>query len=526
MSAPTAGRTPTGTAPTGTVRVRTAAGSVAGPVAGTGARRVSAFLGIPYAAPPAGPLRWRPPVPAPAWSGELPAVRPGPAPVQSLPPRTRIMWHSGFADSRELVMSEDCLYLNVWTPDPGPGAGLPVLVVLHGGGFRLGHGGLEVHDGAALAARGLVVVTCSMRLGALGFLAHPELAAEDELDATGNYGLLDVVAALEWVRDGIAAFGGDPGRVTLAGSSAGAVVATHLMASPLGRGLFHAVVGQSSSGVFRPEGPLPSPQDARRRGPESLGALAGLPVERLRSLPPTAFLVDAPQGVVVDGRVLTEDSGRVFTRGAQAPVPLLVGNTADEGSPYVTTATREDLRRFLRDADDGALAAHYPPGGPDDTDGSGAIAAASTRHFVTDTRFVLPVLRWARTHVATTGAPAWTYRFEHAPPLPAGADLDPPADGLAGFGAFHTCELPYTGDNLWSRAWDWTDADRELARVLGDTWARFVTTHDPNGAGLPDWPCLDPAAPAAAMHVGGTPGHRTLTRAAVLDALAPPRHTP
>lgn len=494
--------------------VRTDSGLVSGTVPGPGA--VACFKGIPYAAPPAGELRWRPPAPPQPWDGVRPATQAGPAPVQALPPRTSIIWHTNFADRRELVMSEDCLYLNVWTPEPAPGAALPVMVFLHGGGFRVGNGGQDVHDGASLASRGIVVVTVNMRLGALGFLAHPELAAEDELGASGNYGLLDVVAALHWVQRNIGNFGGDPGRVTLAGNSAGAAIVTHLMAADAARGLFRAAIGQSSSGIYRADGALPGQDAAQERGLTALGALGGLPLSRLRALSPAAFLLDAPLGVVIDGRVLTRDSEEVFSLGQQHPLPLLAGTTTDEATPYTPASAAGELRERVRRDAGGLLAGSYPAGE--------AELAASARAFVSETRFIYPVWRWARTHVATAGAPAWLYRFDHEPPLPGGLDLDAPPDGGDGYGVYHTSELPYTGDNLQARDWDWTQHDRELARVMGDCWAQFVTGCDPNGPGLPAWAAFDGSPDARVLVFGDSVRAEGVRRLAALEALdAQPR---
>ncbi len=449
-----------------------------------GHRDVAAFKGIPFAAPPVGPLRWRPPQPIDPWEGVRPASEIGPAPIQPQPLRSSIMWHTNFADRRALVMSEDCLHLNVWTPEPSRQAQLPVLVFLQGGGNRLGHGGQELHDGASLAARGIVVVTLNMRVGALGFLAHPELAAEDELGASGNYGVLDVAAALRWVSEHIESFGGDPTKVTFGGNSAGAAIVTHLMAAPTTKTLFRAALGQSASGIFRAEGPMASQADAQAEGLRALGDLAAAPLEQLRRLPATSLLLDAHLGVVVDGRLITRDTQEVFVEGGQADMPLLVGATSDEGANFTTPAAARALVERVTTGDRGAeLATHYPI-----TEDQ---LRASARSFVGETRFNYPVWRWARTHVATLGAPTWLYHFRHHPPLPDGIDLAPPPDGGPSYGAFHTAELPYTADNLGCRPWPWTDVDRTLARRCADLVARFVSNLDPNGADLPTWPPYD-----------------------------------
>jgi para-nitrobenzyl esterase len=386
------------------------------------------------------------------------------------------MWHTDFADRRPLVISEDCLYLNVWTPAPGPSAGLPVMVWIHGGGNRYGYGSQDIHNGASLAARGLVVVTLNHRLGSLGFLAHPDLAAEDDLGASGNYGLLDIVAVLQWVQRGIATFGGDPGRVTVAGNSAGAAHITHLMAAPACRGLFRAAIGQSSAGIFRADGPALTQEQAQRRGVRFTDSFARGSVAELRRLSGVELVLTGHFGPVVDGRLLTRDSQAAFLAGEQAPVPLLVGANTDEGANYARPGTALPAAGDV-----------YPRDSP-----------ASVRLFVGESRFNYPVWRWAVTHATTTGAPTWLYRFEHEPPLPAGLDLAPPPDGLPGYGVYHTAELPYTADNLALRDWPWTTADHDLAKAMADAWASFVAHLDP-GAG---WPAFDGTDDGSALVFG------------------------
>jgi para-nitrobenzyl esterase len=487
-----------------------------GPLIGTRTGSVASFKGIPFAAPPVGPRRWRPPAPAPGWSEPLAVQAFAPAPIQSQPARSSVMFQTNFADHRALVMSEDCLYLNVWTPEPVADAGLPVMVWLHGGGNRFGHGGQEIHDGAAIAARGIVVVTLNYRLGALGFLALPELAAEDDLGASGNYGLLDVVAALEWVRTNIADFGGDPSQVTIAGNSAGAAMITHLMAAPGARGLFRAAIGQSSAGIFRAEGSMPTQLQAQEDGTAAIERLGCTSPGQLRERSATEFLLPAHLGIVVDGRLIQRDTQDVFVAGEQAAVPLLVGSNSDEGVIYTPSTAAESLKRRV-ELGPAELTDVYPVD-PDRV-------KASARAFTGESRFSYPVWRWARTHVETTRAPTWMYRFEHQPPLPDDIGLLPPADGEPGYGVFHTAELPYTGGNLWARDWAWRDLDRHLAAVIGDTWARFVTAMDPNGPGLPDWRQFSAAREAELMEYGERIGMRGVPRLeamALLDALPRP----
>lgn len=457
------------------IQVRTRTGRLKGRWEGG----VAVFRGTPFAAPPVGDLRWRPPQPPAAWDGDRPAYDFGPAPLQPQPPRDSIMFHTNFADRRALVMSEDCLYLNVWTPEPASG-GLPVMVWIHGGGNRYGHGGQEIHDGRSLARRGVVVVTLNHRLGALGFLAHPGLAAEDDLGASGNYGLLDIVAALTWVRENIAAFGGDPDRVTLAGNSAGAAHICHLMASTTARPLFRAAIGQSASGIGRAEGPLPDQDAAQRQGLRwagefgESGGFGDRDIAALRRTDGVELVLKGHFGPVVDGRALTAPSDDIFAAGHQHAVPLLVGTNSDEGSVY---ATLDAVRSLPVEPGTDEL---YPLRDGDQV-------RCTARQFTGESRFTYPVWHWARAH--STVAPTWMYRFTRTPPLPPDLDLAPPRDGLPGYGVHHTAELPYVLDNLDARPWPWTETDRTLARTMADTWVRFIETGDPNGAeGLPSWP--------------------------------------
>jgi para-nitrobenzyl esterase len=459
---------------------------------------VAVFRGVPFGAPPVGALRWRPPQRPMAWDGERSALEFGPAPLQPQPPRNSIMFHTNFDDRRPLVMSEDCLYLNVWTPEPSGSAGLPVMVWIQGGGNRYGYGSQDIHNGRAIAARGVVVVTLNHRLGALGFLAHPELAAEDDCGASGNYGLLDIVAALTWVQENVASFGGDPSKVTLAGNSAGAAHVCHLMASTITRSLFRAVIGQSAAGIYRAEGPMPDQAKAENEGLRYSQQFGAGDLAALRRISGIELIVKGHFGPVVDGRVLTRDSQDVFDAGEQHAVPLLVGSNVDEGANFTSRNAADDLK--VQSAKYGAgspFDALYPTGDP-------ALAKASARLFIGECRFGYPVWRWAKTQHETTGAATWVYRFAHTPPLPHDLDLATPPDGVPGYGVFHTAELPYTADNLAQLDWPWKDVDRELSAAMGDAWARFVQYSDPNGAGLPKWNRFDGADDAPVLVFGDT----------------------
>ncbi|MCW2758564.1 MAG: Carboxylesterase type, partial [Nocardioidaceae bacterium] len=300
--------------------------------------------------------------------------------------------------------------------------------------------------------------------------------------------------------------------VTLAGNSAGAAILTHLMVAPAARGLFRAALGQSAAGAFRAEGAMATQAEAQATGRDALGRLAYASLAQLRRLPPVSLLLDAHFDVVVDGRLLTRDTEAVFREGGQAQVPLLVGTTADEGANFTSPAALTALRELVTKGSHAReLAAFYPV-----DDGH---LQESARKFTGETRFRYPVWRWARTHVETAGAATWLYRFDHEPPLPADLDLAPPPDGGSTYGAFHTSELAYTGDNLACRDWDWTDVDRDLARRMADAWARFVTAGDPNGGDLPAWPRFDATTDAQELVLGEQFRAERVHRVAALELL-------
>ena len=302
-------------------------------VAGRGAG-VRVFKGIPFAAPPVGPRRWKAPEPVAAWTGVRAADRFAPACTQNVT-GSRLPWTEEFM--HQGAVDEDCLYLNVWTASSGR-ARRPVFVYLYGGGFNEGSGSVAIYDGESLARKGLVVVTINYRVGVFGFLAHPDLAAESRRAASGNYGLLDQVAALRWVQQNIAAFGGDPDNVTIAGQSAGAISVYLLTASPQTRGLFHRAIVQSGPGSSRglPQQRTPAAEAgaafAKARGADSVQALRAKPARDLLAPQPG----DAPVrfGPVIDGWLLTDDVETVYAKGWQQDVPLLTGMNADEASAF------------------------------------------------------------------------------------------------------------------------------------------------------------------------------------------------
>ncbi|HEX9107959.1 MAG TPA: carboxylesterase family protein, partial [Longimicrobiales bacterium] len=460
--------------------VRTRSGLVAGKA--TSQPGVRAYLGIPYAAAPVGDLRWRPPRPATAWSGVRAAdgfapacMQPGPA---AFGPWTLEFLLRG-------PVSEDCLYLNVWTAAAAGGRGRteprPVFVWIHGGAFTGGSGDVPVYDGARLAARGLVVVTINYRLGALGFLAHPELSAESPEHACGNYGLLDQVAALRWVHDNIRAFGGDPARVTIAGQSAGAISVFLLTASPAARGLFQRAIIESGPGGLAAMG-LASARSTTRPRADAEGdgvalarALGAASIAQLRALPASAFLPSGGGsalrfGPVVDGLFLSENPADVFAAGRQNDVPTLTGLNADEGSAFpgygkaTAAAFRQQAQQRWGDRAARFLALY--PAGSDEEAGRSQVESGRDAGSAGVTALLRERARTART-------PAFAYYFDRAIPWPEHPE----------FGAFHTAEVPYVFGTLDVLPRPWTDADRRLSETMMSYWVNFAARGDPNGAG-------------------------------------------
>ena len=447
-----------------------------GPIVATHAGRVQgvsdavlAFKGIPFARPPLGNSRWKPPAPVEGWTGVRPATDFGPACVQT-------------GDRRK---SEDCLYLNVWAPESAlegtrDPSGLPIMVWTFGGSFTNGSGDI---DGSALARKGVIVVSFNYRVGTFGFLAHPQLSAESPQRASGNYGLLDAVAALRWVRENIRQFGGDPNRVTLWGVSAGASVITALMVSPVTSGLFHQVILESP-GAMRHWKSL--------RDAEEQGLSVGRDVSALRKLPTSdipliqnlgggaevrSLFEPRVIGPVLDGYVLKEEEREAFETGRVNVRAVLVGNNTDEGAIFtgaypVTTmaAYREYLSNpkvfgmFGREA-----LSHYPVSA--DAEVPRAVADSFG-----DSQFYFGARGIARSMIAKTPN-VYRYRFVRK------------SNGGAGHDAWHGAEVPYVMGNI--RGADYNEDDRTLSDVMMDAWVRFVSTGKPIGGAIKNWPAFD-----------------------------------
>jgi para-nitrobenzyl esterase len=469
-------------------------GALAIPEPDVGGVRI--YKGIPYAAPPLGPLRWLPPQPIPAWTGVRPSNVFGPNSLQG------VVWDD--IDPFVVGVSEDCLYLNVWTPAaPGEGARLSTMVWIHGGGFVAGSGAEPRYDGAHLAERGIVVVTLNHRLNALGFLAHPELTAESGHRASGNYGFLDLVAALGWAKRNIAAFGGDPAKITIAGESAGSFAASALMASPLAKGLFARVIGESGALFASPVRRPVSLAEAEVAGVDFMRKVGAKSVAALRAAPADAILAAAPGPgfrPIVDGWFLPRPPAEIFAAAEQSDVPLMAGWNKDEGFNFTLLQGADAKRpyadlvraRFGEGADEAQR--HYAGGSP----GADAASAAALG---ADLEIIHPTWAWIEAQKQSGRADIFRFRFDRAPLTPEGW-FGERASREAG--AFHASEIPYVFDNLVAFPWLIDDADRELARLASSYWINFVRGGDPNGPGLPHWPSYR-SAESPVMMLGAPP---------------------
>jgi para-nitrobenzyl esterase len=371
------------------------------------------------------------------------------------------------------------LYLNVWTPAAMSARKLPVMVWIYGGALKNGSGAVPIYAGDRLVQRGVVVVTFNYRLGALGFLAHPALSAESEHGTSGNYGLLDQIAALQWVQRNIAAFGGDPDNVTIFGQSSGSISVSALTVSPLAKGLFHKAIGQSGA-LFEPLDLLPAfrPAGADAEGARFAEKLGAQELATLRALPVERLLEQAFSHFVIDGRVLPQQPYEAYATGNAHAVPLLVGSTDNEGGIFLIgqPVTRANF--------DATLAAHFPSvlltligADPGPTDNSAREAALAIEG---DLRFNWNMWTWARL-AARHHANVYLYRFTHRLPYPEG-------HMFAGLGAPHGAEMPFVFDQLATQDFAWTGADRALADTVAQYWTNFAKSGDPNADGLPAWP--------------------------------------
>lgn len=480
-------------------RVRVATGVLEGIGAPSG---VQEFRGIPFAAPPMRERRWQPPQPAAPWSGVRLADRFAPQCMQA-----RIYSDMVF---RNDATSEDCLYLNVWAPPHAATAKLPVLVYFYGGGYVAGDGSEYRYDGESMARRGIVVVTVNYRLGLFGFFAHPELTRESPHHASGNYGLLDQAAALRWVHDNIAAFGGDARRVTIGGESAGSFSVSALMASPRSRDLIAGAIGESGA-FFSTTLTTPSLATAEHDGEQFAASVGATSLAQLRAMGALELLAVASRpggpriGPDVDGWFFPVAPESIYARGAQAHVPLLAGwNSAElPGEAMLRAApTPENVSRLVATTfgDQSAAAARFYPSSTPDEAARSATDLASDRFIAYST--------WAWLDAQSATGKSRVYRYLFARPRPAtvpaptqaGQPASPPAPPATG--AVHSAEIEYALGNLeTNHVFAWTPDDYKVSATMESYFANFVKTGDPNGSGLPAWPVGNPTPDGRAMRM-------------------------
>jgi para-nitrobenzyl esterase len=381
-------------------------------------------------------------------------------------------------------VSEDCLYLNIWTPLKSAHERLPVIVWIYGGGYINGSASMPLYWGDRLSHKGVIVVTIAYRLGPLGFLAHPDLTRESPHHSSGNYGLMDQIAALEWIQRNIAAFGGDPKNVTIAGQSSGAISVSILMASPLAKGLFQRAIGESG-GLFEPLQLAPKflLANAERDGEKYATSLGATTLQQLRQLP-AARLTGNAGGIVhpmIEPYVLPASPYEAFASGQQNDVPLLLGSNAEEARA-LTDVTQVKAATFDSDLEHsfGQLPPQLIAAYPHTTDKEAKQARLDLER---DLRFGWDMWAWARLQAGTGKSPVYYYSFRQQPPFPAGSVYD-------GWGASHFAELWYVFDHLDQSPWRWTKADRKVADEMSSYWTNFAKSGNPNGPGLPPWPAF------------------------------------
>jgi para-nitrobenzyl esterase len=457
-----------------------------GTIAGVRESGLNIYKGVPFAAPPVGDLRWRPPAHVASWTGTRKTDAFAPACMQtgvSMPGET------------PPAVSEDCLYLNIWAPVKKGQAKLPVIVWIYGGGYVNGSASMPLYWGDKLAHKGVIVVTIAYRLGPLGFLAHPELTRESPHHSSGNYGLMDQIAALEWIQNDIAAFGGDPKNVTIAGQSSGSMSVSMLMASPLAKGLFQRAIGESGA-LFEPVQLAPKflLANAERDGEKYAVSLGAASVEQLRTLPAVRLTGDGGGIVhaVIEPYVLPASPYDAFASGQQNDVPLLIGSNADEARS-LTDASHVKAATFDSDIEHSfgqlppPLIAAYPHATDEE-------ARQARLGFERDLRFGWDMWAWARLQAATGQKPVYYYSFRQQPPFPAGSVYQ-------GWGASHFAELWYVFDHLNQEPWRWTKADRRVAEEMSSYWVNFARSGDPNGPSLPVWPAFTTAG-SKVLYIG------------------------
>jgi para-nitrobenzyl esterase len=456
---------------------------------------IQTFLGIPFAKPPVGLLRWKAPQPAENWAGVKETKKFGPRAMQAP--------IFGDMDFKSDGISEDCLYLNVWTPAKRNTKDLPVLVYFYGGGFAAGDGSEPRYNGEAMSKKGIVVVTVNYRLGLFGFLAHPELTAETDYKGSGNYGLMDQAASLQWVKDNIAAFGGDPSKITIAGESAGSISVSYQMASPISKGLIAGAIGESGAGIHPTLAPTPL-AEAEKIGLEFVSNAGFKSIQELRALPSIdlyeIFLESKRFGfpVTLDNHFLPKTLPEIFQAREQAMVPLLAGwNSAEsggnafmQGKGYTTEAFIARVKETYPSDYEEVLSLH-PHSTPQEVERA-ATDLASDRFISYST------WKWLDLHAKNSDQPVYRYLYSKLRPPLRDQNL---TTGLAGgtmpstgpkspepIGAPHACEIEYAMGNLHLvNVFAWTPDDYKVSETMMNYFANFIKTGNPNGQNLPEW---------------------------------------
>lgn len=454
--------------------VKIDAGIVSGKIIGDD--DVKLFLGIPYAAPPLGGLRWKAPQAVQPWQGTRVCVENPPSAMQATP-KPFMCWSEEFMAPQE-PLSEDCLYLNIWTAAQNDIEKRPVIVWIHGGAFTSGSGTVPLYNGEALASKGVVFVTINYRLGIWGFLAHPELSAESELGVSGNYGILDQIAALKWVKKNIAAFGGNPDNITIAGQSAGAFSVNMLVVSPFARGLFHKAIAQSG-GMFGKQLALGQTLDVAVQNGKAILEQSGIhSIEELRSLSSDSLLkIPGRFGLAID-HVVIPPVYETFASGQQADVPTLTGWNADDGVSFGPPPTADQFKQQAHNQY-GEWADAYLNHFPANTDAE----AAQSQKLASQLHFGWNNYSWARMQANKGNAPVYLYLFTRIPP------------GEPNYGAFHSAEFGYALHTL--KFWDrpFSEIDFQLEETMSSYWINFAKNGDPNSEELPIWPPFNPENP-------------------------------
>jgi para-nitrobenzyl esterase len=483
----------------------------AGLVQGSYKDGVTIYKGIPFAAPPVGDLRWKAPQPVTKWEGVKQTTQFGPAPIQGgNPPSGK---------------SEDCLYLNIWSPAKQPNENLPVLVWIYGGGFSFGSTSEPWYDGEKLARKGVIFVSIAYRVGTLGFLVHPELSAENPNHTSGNYGLLDQIAGLQWIQKNIAAFGGNPNKVTIFGESAGAISVSMLCASPLAKGLFHGAISQSG-GSFGPTRPTTYPGEnmktlkqaeaegvtfAQKAGVSSLAELRKMDAEKL----PMGWGMGSAWPIV-DGYVIPDDQCKLYEAAKYNDVPVLIGYNSDEGASFSREKAPEEYmagvkKRYGKFADD--LLKAYPVGENN--------VPKTARDLMRDAAFGWQTWIWAQLQSQTGKSKVFYYYFDQHPVYPENSPQ-------YGFGSPHGQDVGYVFMHLNSSDPKTFQSDLDISEAMGTYWTNFAKYGNPNGEGCVEWPEFNKNKPSVMYfqqkpHIGPVPDLESLK---VLDTYFNWRRTP